>query len=318
MRQSPTRLAFIGAGIVAGPHGEGVRRNESIRFAGAYDPITPLSEGVVKQLGGKVYGSVDEINDDCDVDAVVVMNPNDLHFPTAVACLEAGKHVLVEKPITETCEQIDHLIALSKQVDRVCMPGHNYIYVPALQRAKRLLDEGKFGQVASLWILYNIFHPEDVARRYGGVLRDVCIHHAYSLVYFLGRPKRVRAIASCVHYEEMTCEDQVMVTCEMPDGAIANLWASFAADDRTSDPWTVMYKILGRQGGVSYTWNDALFEDAGGPACGIPNYIDSFANEQDYFVNRCIAAGEPPLSTLEDAKDAMRIIEAAEASIMSE
>lgn len=314
----PVRLAFIGAGIVAGPHSKGVQRNASIEFAGAYDPDTAAAQRVVNTLGGKVYRDLDEVNTDRNVDAVIVMNPNRLHYETAVAALEAGKHVMIEKPVAENCTQIDRLQALAQKQQRVCMPAHNYIYVPALMRAKRFIDEGRFGQVTSFWVLYNIYHSEAVARRYGGVLREVCIHHAYSLVYFLGRPKRVRAIASSVHYEQLSCEDQVMITCEMPDGAIANLWASFAADDPTSDPWTVMYKILGSKGGVGYTWNDAHFDDQGGPAYGIPNYIDSFANEQAHFVEQCIARGVAPLSTLEDTKDAMQIIEAAEASIARE
>ena len=57
-------------------------------------------------------------------------------------------------------------------------------------------------------------------------------------------------------------------------GAIANLWGSFAVNDTTSDPWTVIYKILGTRGGISYTWNDAQFDDRGGPAWGMPDYVD--------------------------------------------
>jgi hypothetical protein len=46
-------------------------------------------------------------------------------------------------------------------------------------------------------------------------------------------------------------DDRAMLTCEMPSGALANLWISFAASDRTSDPWTVVYKILGTNGGAT-------------------------------------------------------------------
>ena len=69
------------------------------------------------------------------------------------------------------------------------------------------------------------------------------------------------------------------------------------------------------QGGSSYSWNEAQFEDNRGPAWGLPCYEEGFVNEIDYFINRCIGAGEPPLSTLADAADALRIIEAAEQSV---
>jgi hypothetical protein len=52
-----------------------------------------------------------------------------------------------------------------------------------------------------------------------------------------------------------------MLTCEMPDGALANLWVSFAASDRTADPWTVLYKVLGTKGGANPARLDCLIED---------------------------------------------------------
>ena len=98
------------------------------------------------------------------------------------------------------------------------------------------------------------------------------------------------------------------------DGALANLWVSFAASDRTDDPWTVLYKILGSKGGASFSWNDALVEDDGGPAWGIVNYADSFHAELAHFVAVLDGRGQP-LSTLADAGDALAIIEAVERSI---
>lgn len=244
--------------------------------------------------------------------AVIVMNPNNLHVQTAIACLQAGKHVLIEKPVAETVEQIDAMVALATKVDRVCMPAYNYIYVLAPARAKRFVEEGRFGQITSLWILYNLYHDEEIARHYGGVLREVCIHHAYSLIYLLGWPKRVTAVSSCVHYRELTCEDRVMVTCEMPDGALAHLWASFAASDPTSDPWTVVYKLLGTEGGVNYTWNEKTPAVRRG---GIPDCLDGFTNELRFFAEQAIPHGREPRSPLQHARDAIRIIEAAEESI---
>ena len=108
-----------------------------------------------------------------------------------------------------------------------------------------------------------------------------------------------------------------MLTARLASGAIANLWASFAASDPTADPWTVQYKILGTKGGISYSWSNACFEDMGGPAWGINSYVESFQNFVSHFVGECLGKGGQPLSTLDDAIDALQIIEAAEASIQS-
>ncbi len=293
-------------------HGRAVAANPNVKLIAVFDPKAARAKALARKYGARVSCNMQEVLDDPRVDAVHVLTPPDHHIKTAVASLKAGKHVLVEKPVAWRANDIKRLQSAAEKANRVCMPAHNYIYNPSLQRAKRLISEGKLGRVASLWVLYNIFHPERVAAIYGGVLRAVCVHHAYSLLYLLGRPSRLTATASKVHYRELTCEDQAMIVCQMPNGVIANLWCSFAAKDLTSDPWTVVYKVLGTEGGLSYSWNEAQYEDDRGPGWGLPCYVESFRNEVDYFINRCVLGGEPPLSTLADALDSLRIIEAAE------
>lgn len=312
--ESNVGVAFIGAGIVAEMHGRAVAANPNAKLVGIYDPKTARAKAVARKFGGKVFGSFEEALDHPKVNAIHVLTPPERHREVALKSLRAGKHVLVEKPVAWRAADIKKLQAAATNANRICMPAHNYIYNPALRRAKRLIDEGKLGRISSLWVLHNIYHSEDVASRYGGVLRAVCVHHAYSLLYLLGGPLRLTATASCIHYQRLTCEDQAMIVCQMANGAIANLWCSFAAKDLTSDPWTVVYKVLGTDGGVTCSWNEAQFEDNRGPGWGLPCYEESFRHEIDHFINRCVLGGEQPLSTLGEALDALRIIEAAERS----
>jgi predicted dehydrogenase len=308
-------VALVGAGLVAEMHGRGVSANQQAKLIGVYDPNALNAKAIAKKFGGTAFQNLDELLLNDRVDAVHVITPPEHHLQLALACLRAGKHVLIEKPVAFCVSEINELEEASQAAERVCMPAHNYIYAPALKRTRHLIESGKLGRISSLWIIYNVFTPEDIAVKYGGVLRAICTHHAYSLLYLLGRPRRVMATVSTVHYEKLTCEDQAMLVCEMPGGAVANLWCSFAAKDLTNDPWTVMYKVLGTSGGSTYSWNEAQFEDDRGPAWGLPCYEEGFTNEIDHFINRCIVAGEAPLSTLADAADALRIIEAAEQSV---
>ena len=314
MSKGQIGVAFIGAGIVAEMHGRGVAANSRAELIGAYDPDQSRAKALTKKFGGSVFASLEELLADSRVDAVHVLNPSEFHVETALKSLVAGKHVLVEKPVAESESELMELRDAASAANRVCMPAHNYIYVPALRRARRIIQAGQLGYIASAWIVYNIFHPEEIAAIYGGVLREVCVHHAYSLIYLLGRPQRVMAMTSRVHYTQLDCEDQAMIVCEMPGGAIVNLWCSFAANDPTSDPWTVVYKILGTKGGLSYSWNEAQYEDHGGPGWGLPCYEEGFIGEIDHFISRCILNGEQPLSTLQDAADALCILEGAERS----
>jgi predicted dehydrogenase len=308
-------VAFIGAGTVAEMHGRGVTGVSNARFIGAYDIDPERARAIVARFGGRTFDSLQQLLSSPDVDAIHVLTPVEHHVTHAIASLEAGKHVLLEKPVAATQEDITCLKAAAQRSGRVCMPAHNYIYAPSVRRAKRLIEAGKLGKIASLWILYNIFHSEQAAAVYGGVLREVCNHHAYSVLYLLGRPLRLTAMISHIHDRRPDCEDQAMIVCKMEKGTIANLWSSFAADDTTSDPWTVVYKILGTNGGVSYSWNEAQFTDDGGPAWGMPCYEESFVEEIDYFINRCVMRGDEPLSSLNDAADALSILTAAERSL---
>lgn len=309
-----TGVAFVGAGLVAEMHGRAVLANPQITLIGVYDPNATRAKSIAKKFGGVAYPSLDRLLVDDRVNAVHVLTPSEFHVKNALACLHAGKHVLVEKPVALEISEIRALEKAARETDRVCMPAHNYIYASPLKRTKHLIESSKLGKVSSLWIIYNVFTPEKIAANYGGVLRAVCTHHAYSLLYLLGRPLRIIATMSNVHYHKLTCEDQAMMVCDMPNGAIANLWCSFAAKDMTNDPWTVVYKVLGTSGSSTYSWNEAQFEDDRGPGWSFPYYEEGFANEINHFVNRCIAKGEAPLSTLSDAVDTLQIIEAAERS----
>lgn len=306
------RVAFIGAGTVAEMHGRGVAALPNVHLAGAYDADREKSQHITTRFGGRVFDTLEQLLSDPAIDAVHVLTPVQHHVTHAIAAFRAGKHVLLEKPVAQSQEEIALLKAEATRAARICMPAHNYIYAPSVRRAKRLIESGKLGSIASLWIVYNILHSEQAAATYGGVLRAVCTHHAYSVLYLLGRPRRVMATPSRVRINYPGAEEQAMIVCEMENGAVANLWSSFAVNDPTNDPWAVIYKVLGTNGGVSYSWNEAQFNDQGGPAWGMPCYEESFIAEIDYFINRCLRAGELPLSTLNDAADALSILTAAE------
>ena len=310
-------VAFIGAGIVAEMHGRGVRACPQARLVGVYDRVPSKARAVARKFGGKAYGTMAQLLKDPAVEAVHILTPLAGHLQTALAALRAGKHVLIEKPVAQELSDLRKLKAAAAKADRICMPAHNYLYVPALQRTKRLIDDGRLGNIYAIWIIWNYYHSDKVGSRYGSVLKQTCVHHAYSVLYLLGRPTHLTAMKSCVHYRNKAVDDQASIICKMPNGAMANLWCSFAFDDPTSDPWTALYKVIGSKGGTCYTWDDARLKDDGGPLWGVPCYEDGFMGEIDYFITRCLLAGQPPLSTLDDAMDALKIIKTAERSAES-
>jgi predicted dehydrogenase len=198
----------------------------------------------------------------------------------------------------------------------ICMPGHNYIYEAGMMRTRELVDNDDLGRVVSAYVMYNIHHPEEVARRYPGVVRQILTHHSYILLYLVGRPVELCAMKATLHYREYKEEDIAMVQMRLADGALAHFCASFAADDHAADPWTVMVKVIGTAGSTRYSYRDHVEIKPGlVHSQTYTAYQGSITNEVRYFLVDCLRMGARPLSTLDDAILAQQMIEAAEESI---
>ena len=138
------RVAVIGAGhwgpnLIANFHDR--RRSEVVRVV---DLDAGRREAVVRRFpeiatGDDAEGAVS----DPDVDAVIVATPTDTHFAIASAALEAGKHVLVEKPMAANVADAERLCALADARERVLMVGHVFLFNGAAQQAKRYLADGE-------------------------------------------------------------------------------------------------------------------------------------------------------------------------------
>ncbi|GHO90611.1 oxidoreductase [Reticulibacter mediterranei] len=311
-------FGFIGAGSVAYLHASAIAARADARLVCVYDAREEQAQLLAQEFGCRVSSTIEELLSDPDVQAVSVLSPLEFHREHASLALDAGKHVLLEKPVTATLADVQYLEQKARTSGKVCMPAHNYIYAPELRRARRLIASNTFGKVVSAWIIYTLHHPREVAAKYPGVLRQIMIHHFYSLLYLLGKPLCLTALASETRsIEEMLQrEDQVALLLKMPGGALVNLFASFATDDQTSEPWTVTYKILGTEGGSVYSWRDAVVMS---PRAGLSwryiAYEESFQHEIEYFIQHCIRNGEEPLSTLQDAVDAQLLLESTEEAL---
>ena len=142
----------------------------------------------------KVFSSFDRLLADPDFDAVALATPVSTHFPLAKRALEAGRHVLVEKPLTTSRREADELIALASRQKRVLMVDHTFLYHPAVRKIKALVEAGDLGQlryIDSTRINLGLFQ-HDV-----NVLWDLAVHDL-SIVNYLTpeRPLAVSAVAT--------------------------------------------------------------------------------------------------------------------------
>jgi predicted dehydrogenase len=308
------KVGIIGLGKVAELHVNALRQLAPHAFAGGWSRSANKAGDFCQRLGGKAYSSVEALLTDRDVDAVLIATGSDTHFAYAKQALEAGKHVLLEKPLSPVAVQIKELAAIAQAHDRVCMPSHNYVYAESMRRLKVHIEAGRLGKVVNFWAIYNKRHDASI----GGpdlTMRELMVHHAYCMLFFLGRPSHVYATGTNVHFTDKAADDQLMITAEYPDGKIANLWGSFSADDKSREPWSCYFKVIGMNGSGVIPWDVTKFDGLPIPYWDDATYWDSFLQVQNYFLNDCLKDGCPPLSTLEDAYDTAVILDAARLSL---
>ena len=178
------------------------------------------------------------------------------HHAYCMQAIEAGKHALVEKPTAVTIEEIEEIKAFAHQKGVQVAPVHNYVYEAPVMRAKELIESGKLGDLVSIYVLYNIHHPEEVAARYPGVIRQILTHHAYCTLYLVGQPQLVSCMKATVNDGSVPQENLAMVTMKMRNNALSHLCASFASDDHAGDPWTFKIKVIGTKGATRYSYRD--------------------------------------------------------------
>ena len=125
-------IGLIGTGGVATLHANAINAVAGIEVAGAFSRNPENVRRFVAAQGGRAFESLEVLLADDAVEVVAVCSPATEHVAQAVAALRAGKHVLVEKPVAATLDEIDLLEREAERAGRLCMPCHNYVYDPAL------------------------------------------------------------------------------------------------------------------------------------------------------------------------------------------
>lgn len=211
-----TRIAMVGVGY----WGPNLLRNlvssDGAKVVTVCDTDVARAEKIQKRLcpWAKLTGSIDDVAADPDVDAVVVATPIRTHRELVGRFLEAGKHVLVEKPLARTVEECRALIDLAEKNRRTLMVGHVFKYNAAVRRIKQYLDEGALGK-----LLYIYSQRVNLGRIQCDVnaLWSFAPHDLSIMNYWLGKDP-VRVSARGFSYLNTGIEDVVFVTIEYPDG----------------------------------------------------------------------------------------------------
>ncbi|MBC7849612.1 MAG: oxidoreductase [Chitinophagaceae bacterium] len=157
------------------------------------------NESVEKYPSVQIARSVDELLADNSIDLIVVTTPNETHFPFAKQALNAGKHVVVDKPMTVTSKEAAELIALSSQTQKVLSVYQNRRYASDNSTIRKIVDEKVLGDIFEFESQFNRFRPElknswkETPVGGSGILYDLGAHLIDQVFTLFGLPKSITA-----------------------------------------------------------------------------------------------------------------------------
>ncbi|NLZ06381.1 MAG: Gfo/Idh/MocA family oxidoreductase [Phycisphaerae bacterium] len=177
---SEIRAAVVGAGFIGPVHVEALGRI-GVKVTGILGVSDQESKAAAGKMGlPKAYRSFGEVLDDSTVQAVHIATPNRLHYPMARAALEAGKHVLCEKPLAMNSTESHELVELARKSGLAAGVNYNIRYYPLCLEVADIVRRGDLGEVYSVcgsyvqdWLLYPTDYNWRVLAKEGGELRAI-------------------------------------------------------------------------------------------------------------------------------------------------
>ncbi len=171
-----------------------------------------------------VEGDLDVALADPRIEAVAIATPPHTHYSLVSRALEAGKHVLVEKPLARTADEAASLIALADEVGRALMPGHTFLYSPSVNKVREMIRADELGEVyfvTSSRMNLGLYQQD-------GVVLDLAPHDLSILLHWLGKPLvEVSATGRSVFQEGV--HETAFLTLRFEGGTQANVQLSWLA-----------------------------------------------------------------------------------------
>jgi predicted dehydrogenase len=201
-------VGVIGLGEIGQVHAAAIRRSRTARLVAVADVEPDLAASFEAQ-GVRGYREAGELIADAQVGTVCVCLPHYLHFPVALAAIQAGRNVLVEKPLTTSPGEGQQLIDAAAAAGVALGVSHNQVFYAAHAEAKRLIDTGAIGRPVLIRLRLGMGSAyggwrDSPGLAGGGVLADAGVHRLYLALHFFGPVREVRAVIDAPRQEGET------------------------------------------------------------------------------------------------------------------
>ena len=296
-------VAISGLGEIAFNHRQSILETHYGKLAGVYSHSRERAGQIAKLWDTRPYYSFEEMVKDPSIDAVVICSSDKDHYPQAIAAMEAGKNVLVEKPLALNLKDVVDMARVARDEKVVLFPVHNYLFRPKVQRARELIQSGAIGKPGYAQFMVTQRMAEDVAKRYHGALYTQAYHSIYTSNFLLGVPAEMEAMQSTLTFEKLKEDDLFVAMLKYEGGAIGNIIANWTANDISRTSWMWLDKIVGTEGVITISSFDGVtYKDKGSFMMSWAfDYRHSFVELERHFIDDVLQLKKKPLQTPCDA-----------------
>ncbi len=318
------RALVVGCGSIGRRHARNLK-SIGVRQLGFCDSSPDALKQCREELHGETFGDYGEALEKFKPDIVLICTPPVYHVEEALAALQAGAHVFIEKPVSHESSGIQALIAEARRHDRNVQIGYNMRFQPGLKILKELIDSGKIGRVLWLNVEAGQYLPdwrpwqhyrESYSARHelgGGIILDGS-HELDYICWLLGRPTEVTCRAEHLSSLDVDVEDAAWIYLSFPERRRAELHLDFVqrAHTRTC-------KVVGETGTALWDFNvqEVRWFSAEQPGWNSIPYVfeanDMYVAEMVHFLES-LGSGTGPMVDLEQSRDVIRVVEAAKKS----
>jgi len=241
------RVGLVGAGVIASLHAQALAEIPNARMTAVFDTDLSRARRLADGHGATGYASLESFLANPDIDVVAICTPSGAHRDVAIAAAEAGKHVLVEKPIEVTVERAE-AIRTACRASGVFLGGvFQTRFHSATRHLRDAVRNGAFGRISLVSAEVKWYRSQDYydssgwrgtwALDGGGALMNQSIHVVDLLRWLFGFPTEIHAIAALRTHERLEVEDTLVASLRFPDGVIGTIQA-------TTGAWPGSFKAL--------------------------------------------------------------------------
>jgi UDP-N-acetylglucosamine 3-dehydrogenase len=251
---SKLKIAVIGCGSIARHrHLPEYAANSNVEIAAVCDIVEARANEFADKYHAKAYTSFEELLANEEIDAVSVCTPNYLHAPITIAALNAGKHVLCEKPMATKKEEALSMISTAKKNNKKLMIGHNQRFVSSHVKARKFIESGEVGKIYSFRTAFGHPGPESWSadrkdswffkkeEAFIGAMGDLGVHKTDLIRYLLGEEiVEVGAFVETSAKTNSDVDDNAVCILKTESGIVGTLAASWSYVSK-EDNSTIIY-----------------------------------------------------------------------------